>query len=70
MSEAKKTAAKSTPTPKAQPKVEAPITTASVKLVRDAYGAYFIGGRVGDKITVTRELAEKMIQSGHAEIVK
>lgn len=43
--------------------------TIKAKLIRDAYGAYSIGGQVGQTITLTEDLAKRMVDSGHAEII-
>ena len=41
-----------------------------ISLVQDAYGAYLIGGHTGSRLYCPRELAERMVASGHAQIVK
>lgn len=41
-----------------------------VEIVKDAYGEYRIGGQLNSQHIVSRELADKMIASGHAVEVK
>lgn len=41
-----------------------------VTLVADTYDTYRIAGQLGSTIEVSQELAEKMVASRHAEIVK
>jgi len=41
-----------------------------VKLVEDTYDAYKIAGQLGSVHEVSKELADKMVASRHAEIVK
>ena len=41
-----------------------------VEIVKDAYGDYRIGGQLQSQHIVSRELADKMIASGHAVEVK
>lgn len=43
---------------------------AKVKLIKSAIGAYNICDPIHTRITVTDEMAEKMIKSGHAEEIK
>jgi hypothetical protein len=70
----KKQAPTATDKPAAETKetitVLSPRGETKIKLVRDAYGKYFIGGHVGSVITVRSALAESMVDDGFAEIVK
>lgn len=60
---------KNTPQKQNQP---APVVPGQqkIRLVKDAYEQYKIGGRIGSEIHVRSEVAEKMIAAGVAEIVK
>lgn len=41
-----------------------------VTLVADTYDAYRIAGQLGSTVEVSKDLADKMVASRHAEIVK
>jgi hypothetical protein len=41
-----------------------------VKIVEDTYDTYRIAGQLGATHEVSKELADKMVASKHAEIVK
>jgi hypothetical protein len=51
------------------PAQDAKLKEARIKIKKDAYGAYSIGGHVGAVLRVNPDLANRMIESGHAEIV-
>lgn len=60
-----------TPNPKADNKeTSSDQSLIIVQLVKDAYGEYKIGGQLNSWVEVKKELAERMIESGHAILVK